>query len=135
MQYKIGDTPLSATKTAFFKADYQRAFKLTNYPRERESLEFALKIKLLIMMLAYPPFMQRASPFAALGGIPAANMPHLAASPQLSFNPTFALQAHISAPLFASSVDAVAGKRLQHQLWSVSVLRLPPPPASLALLQ
>ena len=55
------------------------------------------------MMLAYPSFMQRASPFAALGGIPAANMPHLAASPQLSFSPAFALQAQISAPIITTS--------------------------------
>lgn len=56
------------------------------------------------MMLAYPSFMQRA-PFAALGSIPAANMPHLAASPQLSFNPAaFALQAHITTPMITSQL-------------------------------
>lgn len=56
------------------------------------------------MMLAYPPFMQR-GPFAAFGSVPAANMPHLAASPQLSFNPAaFALQAHITTPIITSQV-------------------------------
>lgn len=61
-------------------------------------------------MLAYPSLMQRASPFAALGGIPSANMPHLAASPQLSFSPAFALQTQISSPIITTSqVDL--GKR------------------------
>lgn len=57
------------------------------------------------MMLAYPSFMHRASPFAALGGIPAANMPHLAASPQFNFSPAFALQAQLPAPIITSQVD------------------------------
>lgn len=57
-------------------------------------------------MLAYPPFMQRGPPFAALGGIPATSMPHLTAAPQLSFSPAFALQAQISAPIITSQVDA-----------------------------
>lgn len=47
--------------------------------------------------------MQRASPFAALGGIPASNMPHLTASPQFSFSPAFALHAQIAAPIITTS--------------------------------
>lgn len=62
------------------------------------------------MMLAYPPFMHRGPPFATLGGIPAVNMPHLAAAPQLSFSPAFALQARISAPIITSQADA--GKKI-----------------------
>lgn len=49
-------------------------------------------------MLAYPPFMQRA-PFAALSGIPAANMP----APQFNFSPAFALRV---APVLSPQVDA-----------------------------
>lgn len=50
------------------------------------------------MMLAYPPFMQRASPFASLGTFPPGVPQLTAVSPhQFSFNPAaFALQAHIS---------------------------------------
>lgn len=63
----------------------------------------------IIMMLAYPPFMQRA-PFAALGTVPsaAANMPQLTATatPHFNLSPAFALQGHVSAPLLAPQVDA-----------------------------
>lgn len=60
------------------------------------------------MMLAYPPFMQRA-PFAAaaLGTVPAVpGMPQLTATPQFNFSPAFALQTgHISAaPIISSQV-------------------------------
>lgn len=64
------------------------------------------------MMLAYPPFMQRA-PFAALGSVPAApTLPQFTATPHLNFSPAFALQAHISAaPIVAPQVETAASKK------------------------
>lgn len=68
-----------------------------------------------MMMLAYPPFMQRAPFAAALGTVPAAapSMPHLTATPQFNFSPAFALQTHISAAPVVSSqvVDVTSHKK------------------------
>lgn len=58
------------------------------------------------MMLAYPPFMQKTSPFAAVGGLPP-SMPQLTAAPQFTFNPAFSLQAQISASIINSQVEAL----------------------------